>query len=108
MTQNASRLYNELIKFGSQYSAWSDVRHLEVMVRMIATGSVNLTKWLTENIIKNCSVLSSILLLSTGLPRLLSVNKAVDRLIPDFALRVAQSNTLNAKSIVQVKRDFFN
>ena len=49
MTQNASRLYNELIKFGSQYSQWSDVRHLGVMVwmmvGMIATGSVNLTKW---------------------------------------------------------------
>ena len=25
--QNASRIYNELIKFGSQYSQWSDVRH---------------------------------------------------------------------------------
>lgn len=52
MTQNASRLYNELIKFGSQYSAWSDVRHLGVMawmmVGMIATGSVNLTKWLSH------------------------------------------------------------
>ena len=52
MTQNASRLHNELIKFGSQYSAWSDVRHLGVMVwmmvGMIATGSVNLTKWLSH------------------------------------------------------------
>jgi hypothetical protein len=52
MTQNASRIYNELIKFGSQYSQWSDVRHLGVMVwmmvGMIATGSVNLTKWLSH------------------------------------------------------------
>ncbi|MFN7808379.1 MAG: hypothetical protein ACK5QB_07200 [Pseudanabaena sp.] len=52
MTQNASRIYNELRKFGSQYSAWSDVRHLGVMVwmmmGMIATGSVNLTKWLSH------------------------------------------------------------
>ena len=47
MTQNASRIYNELIKFGSQYCRWSDVRHLGVMVwmmvGMITTGSVNLT-----------------------------------------------------------------
>ena len=28
MTQNASRLYDELIKFGSQYFPRSDVRHL--------------------------------------------------------------------------------
>jgi len=52
MTQNASRIYNELTKFGSQYSDWSDVRHLGVMVwmmvGMIATGSVNLTKWLSH------------------------------------------------------------
>jgi len=52
MPQNASRIYNELTKFGSQYSAWSDVRHLGVMVwmmmGMIATGSVNLTKWLSH------------------------------------------------------------
>jgi Transposase DDE domain len=52
MTPNASRIYNELIKFGSQYSRWSDVRHLGVMVwmmvGMIATESVNLTKWLSH------------------------------------------------------------
>ena len=52
MPQNASRIYNELTKFGSQYSDWSDVRHLGVMVwmmvGMIATGSVNLTKWLSH------------------------------------------------------------
>lgn len=52
MTQNASRLYDELIKFGSQYCGWSDVRHLGVMVWMmvglIATGSVNLTKWISH------------------------------------------------------------
>ncbi len=52
MPQNASRIYNELTQFGSQYSAWSDVRHLGVMVwmmmGMIATGSVNLTKWLSH------------------------------------------------------------
>ena len=52
MTQNASRIYNELRKFGSQYSDWSDVHHLGVMVwmmvGMIATGSVNLTKWLSH------------------------------------------------------------
>lgn len=52
MSQNASRLYDELIKFGSQYCPWSDVRHLGVMVWMmvglIATGSVNLTKWISH------------------------------------------------------------
>jgi Transposase DDE domain len=52
MTPNASRIYNELIKFGSQYSPWSDVRHLGVMVwmmvGMIATESVNLTKWISR------------------------------------------------------------
>lgn len=52
MTQNGSRIYNELIKFGSQYCPWSDVRHLGVMAwmmwGMIATGSVNLTKWLSH------------------------------------------------------------
>jgi hypothetical protein len=31
MTQNASRLYDGLRKFGSQYCPWSDVRHLGVM-----------------------------------------------------------------------------
>jgi hypothetical protein len=83
MPQNASRIYNELIKFGSQYSQWSDVRHLGViswmMVGMIATGSVNLTLTLllllVENIFRNYSALSSMLLLSTGLPSLLSVNQ---------------------------------
>ncbi len=29
---------NELIKFGSQYSPWSDVRHLGVMVCWIQTA----------------------------------------------------------------------
>ena len=52
MTQNASRIYNELIKYGSQYCPWSDVRHLGVMAwmmwGMIATGSVNLTKWISH------------------------------------------------------------
>ena len=52
MTQNASRLYDELRKFGSQYCPWSDVRHLGVMVWMmvglIAAGSVNLTKWVSH------------------------------------------------------------
>ena len=52
MRQNASRIYNELIKFGSQYCPWSDVRHLGVMAwmmwGMIATGSVNLTKWISH------------------------------------------------------------
>ena len=52
MTQNASRIYNELIKCGSQYCPWSDVRHLGVMVwmmvGMLATGSVNLTKWISH------------------------------------------------------------
>jgi hypothetical protein len=52
MSQNASHLCNELIKFRSQYSPWSDVRYLGVMawmmVGMIATGSVNLTKWLSH------------------------------------------------------------
>lgn len=50
--QHASRIYNELIKYGSQYSPWSDVRHLGVMiwmmVGMIATNSVNLTKWISH------------------------------------------------------------
>ena len=45
MTQNASRLYDELKTFGSQYCPWSDARHLGVMVWMmvglIAAGSVN-------------------------------------------------------------------
>lgn len=83
MTQNASHLCNELIKFRSQYSHWSDVRYLGVMawmmVGMIATGSVNLTLTLllllVENIFRNYSALSSMLLLSTGLPSLLSVNQ---------------------------------
>ena len=52
MTQNASRLYDELRTFGSQYCPWSDVRHLGVMVWMmvglIAAGSVNLTKWVSH------------------------------------------------------------
>lgn len=52
MIQNASRLYDELIKFGGQYCQWSDVRHLGVMawmmVGLIATGSVNLTKWISH------------------------------------------------------------
>ena len=52
MTQNASRLYDELRRFGSQYCPWSDVRHLGVMVWMmvglIAAGSVNLTKWVSH------------------------------------------------------------
>jgi len=52
MTPNASRLNDELRTFGSQYCPWSDVRHLGVMVWMmvglIATGSVNLTKWVSH------------------------------------------------------------
>jgi hypothetical protein len=52
MTPNASRLRDELRKYGNQYCPWSDVRHLGVMVWMmvglIATGSVNLTKWVSH------------------------------------------------------------
>jgi hypothetical protein len=52
MTPNASRLNDELRKYGNQYCPWSDVRHLGVMVWMmvglIATGSVNLTKWVSH------------------------------------------------------------
>jgi hypothetical protein len=52
MPQNASRLHDELIKFAGQYCRWKDVRHLGVigwmMLGLIATGSVNLTKWLSH------------------------------------------------------------
>jgi hypothetical protein len=52
MPQNASRLHDELIKFAGQYCRWTDVRHLGViawmMLGLIATGSVNLTKWLSH------------------------------------------------------------
>lgn len=52
MPQNASRLHDELIKFAGQYCRWTDVRHLGViawmMLGLIATGSVNLTKWISH------------------------------------------------------------
>lgn len=50
MLENSSRLHHQLIKFASQYSQWTDVRHLGVMcwmmVGLIGEGSVNLTKWI--------------------------------------------------------------
>ena len=48
---NASRLYDALLDFVSQ-SAWSDQRHIYVLVWMvigvIQEGSVNLTRWLSH------------------------------------------------------------
>lgn len=50
MLEKPSRLHHQLIKFGSQYSEWADIRHLAVMcwmiVGLIGEGSVNLTKWI--------------------------------------------------------------
>ena len=50
MLETPSRLHHQLIKFGSQYSEWADIRHLGVMcwmiVGLIGEGSVNLTKWI--------------------------------------------------------------
>jgi Transposase DDE domain len=50
MLETPSRLHDQLIKFGSQYSEWADMRHLGVMcwmiVGLIGEGSVNLTKWI--------------------------------------------------------------
>ena len=50
MLETPSRLHHQLIKFGSQYSDWADIRHLGVMcwmiVGLIGEGSVNLTKWI--------------------------------------------------------------
>ena len=47
MLETPSRLHHQLIKFGSQYSEWADIRHLGVMcwmiVGLIGEGSVNLT-----------------------------------------------------------------
>ena len=31
MLETPSRLHHQLIKFGSQYSEWADIRHLGVM-----------------------------------------------------------------------------
>lgn len=48
--EKASRLHNAVVKFLSQSSQWSDLRHLYVLawmvVGLISEGSVNLTKWI--------------------------------------------------------------